>query len=110
MRSKLLDLRILCSIAAAAILVFAGAANPQTERTKSVAATETAIQVGTVTRGSPAVNLNAIGREVAPGVFEIEPSSIRGRRITVPRGDLGARVVCIGRWKNGECKGIYIEW
>jgi hypothetical protein len=56
------------------------------------------------------VDLKVVGKEVAPGVIEVDPNSIRGKRLTVPRGNQTARFICIGKWKNGECKGIYIEW
>ena len=96
-------------VAAAALLVFAATANPQTERKQPGTPAETAIQVGTVTGRSSAANLKAIGKEVAPGVLEVDPSSIQGKRLILPRGEQAMRIICIGRWKNGECKGIYIE-
>jgi hypothetical protein len=98
--------KILCGLAF--VLVFAGAAYSQepAERRPS----EASIQVGTVTEGSPAVSLKAVGKEVAPRIFEVDPGAIRGKRLTIPRGEQGARFICIGKWKNGECRGIYIEW
>jgi hypothetical protein len=113
MKSNVLNLGKLFLMAALTMVVFAGAANPQTERRQggaSISPTEGAIEVGTVTAKSSAVNLKAIGREVAPGVLEVDPSSVRGKRLVMPRGDQTMRFVCIGKWKNGECKGIYIEW
>jgi hypothetical protein len=93
------------------MLVFASTANPQTERRQPGAPAETTIQVGTVTERSPAVSLSAIGREVAPGVLEVDPGAVRGKRLTLPRGDQAqAKKLCIGKWSNGECKGIYLEW
>lgn len=71
---------------------------------KQLATTE-----GTVTVKSPAVSLRTVGKEVAPGGFEVDPSSIRGKRLTIPGGQT-LRFICIGKWKDGECKGIYIEW
>lgn len=64
---------------------------------------------GTVTQKSPVVSLRTVGKEVAPGGFEVDPSSIRGKRLTIPGGQT-LRFICIGKWKAGECKGIYIEW
>ncbi len=107
MISKLLNFRKLFPLAAAAMLLFAGAATPQTERSQSG---ETAIQAGVVNAKSPAVDLKAVGKEVAPGVLEVDPNSVRGKRLIIPRGNQTARFICIGKWKNGECKGIYIEW
>jgi hypothetical protein len=64
---------------------------------------------GTITQKSPAVSLRTVGKEVAPGGFEVDPSAIRGKRLTIPGGQT-LRFICIGKWKAGECKGIYIEW
>ena len=105
MKSKLLNFRVSLFIVAAGLLVFAGAASPQS--TERVAGGT--IQVGTVTGRSPAVSLKAVGKEVAPGMFEVDPGSISGKRLTVPH-DQAQRKICIGRWKDGECRGIYIEW
>lgn len=107
MKSKLLNFRKLFPIAAAAMFLFAGAVTPQTERSQSG---ETVIQAGVVNAKSPAVDLKAVGKEVAPGVLEVDPNSVRGKRLIMPRGNQAARKICIGKWKNGECKGIYIEW
>ena len=69
---------------------------------------EASVQVGTVTEKSQAVSLKAIGKEVAPGVFEVDPDAIRGKRLTIPRGETLWHI-CIGKWKAGECTGIYID-
>ena len=102
---KVLNFRKLFPIVVAAVLVCASAANAQTERRLP----EAPIQVGTVTEKSPAVSLKAVGKEVAPGGFEVDPGAIRGKRLTIPGGQT-LRFICIGKWKAGECKGIYIEW
>ena len=94
-------------VVALALLVFAGAASSQQPMERRMP--EAFIQAGTVTEKSPAVSLRAVGRQVAPGGFEVDPSSIRGKRLTIP-GDQTLRFICIGKWKAGECKGIYIEW
>jgi len=108
MKIKLLSFRKLLPVAASAMLLIAGTANAQTERQSAPATT--VMQVGTVTERSSAVNLKTIGKEVAPGVLEVDPNSVRGKRFIIPRDDQTARVACIGKWKNGECRGIYIEW
>ena len=138
MKRNLLSLGKLFSVAAAAILLFAGTANAQTvpklpnnptdilqkagklptspkdvlqtERKLPSTMTESVIGVGTVTEKSATVNPKEIGKEVAPGVFEVDPNAVRGKRIMMPSGDQTARAACIGKWKNGECKGVYIEW
>jgi len=109
MKIKLLSFRKLLPVAASAMLLIAGTANAQTERQSAAPAT-TVMQVGTVTERSSAVNLKTVGKEVAPGVLEVDPNSVRGKRFIIPRDDQAARVACIGKWKNGECRGIYIEW
>lgn len=106
MNSKVLNLGKLFPIVAVAMLVFASAADAQQAERRLP---EASIQVGTVTRQAPAVSLKAVGKEVAPGGFEVDPGVIRGKRLTIPGGQT-LRFICIGKWKNGECKGTYIEW
>jgi len=106
MKSKVLNLRNLFPVVAVAMLVFANAADAQQAERRLP---EAPIQVGTVTEKSPAVSLKAVGKEVAPGGFEVDPGAIRGKRLTIPGGQT-LRFICIGKWKAGECKGIYIEW
>ena len=137
MKRNLLSLSKLLTVAAVTMLLFAGIANAQepklpanptdilqkagklptspkdvlqTERKLLPAMTESSIAVGTVTEKSATVSPKDIGKEVAPGVLEVDPDSVRGKRIMMPSGDQTARAACIGKWKNGECKGIYIEW
>ena len=100
--------RISKSLAALCILtpLFASAADAQQAERRLP---EASVQVGTVTEKSQAVSLKAIGKEVAPGVFEVDPDAIRGKRLTIPRGQT-LKHVCIGRWREPECKGIYIEF
>ncbi len=106
MKSKLTKLRVSLLMVAAGLLVLTSPASPQTkERVAGII-----IQGGLVTGRSPAVSLKTVGREVAPGVFEVDPGSINGKRLTVPRDQAAQRKICIGKWNNGECRGIYIEW
>lgn len=106
MKDGALNFRSLLPVVAAVLVITASAANPQTERRQA----EASIQVGTVTEKSPAVNLRIAGKEVDPGVFEVDPGSIRGKRLTIPRGDQTVRKICIGKMKRGECVGILIEF
>lgn len=90
-----------------ALFIIAGAANAQPERVQSA----DSIQVGTVNARSASVNLSAVGKEVSPGMFEVDPKSVRAKRLVLSGGGGQAvRSICIGKWKNGECKGILIEW
>ena len=64
----------------------------------------------TVNKKSPAVKLKAVGKEVAPGVFEVAPGSILGKRLTMPGDDQPGWICCIGYYdKGGSCVGIYID-
>ncbi|MFN2413496.1 MAG: hypothetical protein ABR535_10665 [Pyrinomonadaceae bacterium] len=96
------------------MFLFVGTANAQNERRPAPAQADAVISVGSVTGASPAVELNAVSKMVAPGAWEIDPNSVRGKRLILPMKVQGgaetARFICIGKWKNGECKGIYIEW
>jgi hypothetical protein len=108
-RNGLNFIKLFPIMAAAAVLVLASAANPQAAERR---APEASIQVGKVTERSPAVDLKAIGREVAPGVIEVDPSSIRGKRLILPPVGGAARHLCIGKWDGAAktCKGVYVEW
>jgi hypothetical protein len=105
MKSKVVNFGILFFMAAV-VLVCASRANTQTARRSS----EAAIQVGTVNERSPAVDLKTVGKLVAPGVLEVDPNSVRGKRITISGGADAARRLCIGKWDGVGCKGIYLEW
>jgi hypothetical protein len=88
-------------------MLLANVANTQTERNQSGDMKSADV----VNAKSSALDLKAVGKEVAPGVLEVDPNAIRGKRLVFPpRGNQTARIICIGKWKNGECKGIYIEW
>ncbi|MEK6289279.1 MAG: hypothetical protein AABO57_26505 [Acidobacteriota bacterium] len=104
MKGRIVNLRKLFPLVA--VLVCASVANPQADRRLP----DLTIQAGTVTEKSPVVDLKTAGKEVAPGVFEVDPASIRGKRLGLPRGGQALRAICIGQWRKGECKGIYIEW
>lgn len=115
MKSKFLNFGKLFRLAATAIIMlfFAGTVSLQTERNQSKDPTETFIKVGTATAKSPAIDLKTVSKEIVPGIFEVDPSSIRGKRLIVPRDKSGENLsikgICIGKYKNGECIGIYIE-
>ena len=58
----------------------------------------------------PAVQLRTVAREVAPDVFEVDPDAIKGKRLVVPSGSgSGNWVACLGKWKGGECNGLYLS-
>ena len=108
MQSTIVKFRVAFLLVAAVVLVYTSGASAQTERRPS----EDTIQVGAVNERSPAVDLKTVGKVVAPGVLEVDPGSVRGKRIKVSSGGEGARHACIGKYDKaaGTCKGIYIEW
>lgn len=95
-------------VVALALLVFASAASSQMLTERRIP--EAPIQVGTVTEKSPAVSLRAVGKQVAPGEFEVDPESIRDKRLIIPNDQKRISSICIGKWINGECRGIYIKF
>lgn len=70
------------------------------------------IAIGRVTLESPAIALSKVGKQVAPGVIQVDPGSISGKRLFIDpqsmRGNVG---ICIGVYskKRGACYGIWID-
>jgi hypothetical protein len=95
---------------AAGTLLYGGAAYAQTEKRVIEAPKEAPIQLEKATDKSPAVNLAAVGKEVTPGLIEVSPSSIRGKRLVLGPGG-ASRHICLGRWdmKTKTCMGTFIE-
>ena len=110
MKTNIMNFGRMFPMVAAGMLVYAGAAYAQTEKRVIEAPKEASIQLDRVTANSPSVNLKDVGNEVAPGIVEVAPSSIRGKRLVLPRGG-AARKTCLGKW-NGQtktCEGVFIE-
>ena len=99
----------LIPIAAAGLLVYAGAVYSQTEKRVIEAPKEPGVALDRASDKSPQVNLSAIGKEVAPGVMEVDRASIRGKRLMLGGT---AKHVCLGKWndKLKACDGNWIEW
>jgi hypothetical protein len=112
MKTKIMNFGTLFPMVAAGMLVYAGAAFAQTEKRVIEAPKEAPIEIGRATANSPGVNLKDVGNEVAPGVFVVDPSSTRGKRLVLPRGGAAARHVCHGKWTGPTktCEGVFIEW
>jgi hypothetical protein len=59
------------------------------------------------------VDVNEIGK-MDGNVLVIDPADIKGRRLILPtvKGNIEGKArkidICIGRWRKGECSGIYI--
>ena len=112
MNSKAKTFLIFLSFAVFALLACAGSARAQTVRRAEAAPVRTpdAIRVAAVNERSPAVDLKAGGRKVAPGVLEVSPDAVRGKRLILPSGGSGKPIkLCIGLWIGSDCLGTYIE-
>ena len=90
---------------AAGMLLYAGVAYPQMEYK-----TQPPIAIHRVSEKSPAVNLTAVGKEVSPGIFEVDPNSVNNKRLVI---DGKGKHVCLGKWittKQGPmCEGSWVE-
>jgi hypothetical protein len=65
-----------------------------------------------VTEKSPTVDLTTVGKEVSPGVLEVDPNMIAGKRLMVP-GGAKSKNICLGKWitlKAGPvCEGSWVQ-
>ena len=112
MKIERMNLRGLFPMVAAGMLVYAGVAYPQTMTEKQVLEQpgKPPIALHRVTEKSPAVNLTAVGKEVSPGTFVVDPNSIRGKRLVI---DGKGKHVCLGKWitptQGPTCEGSWVE-
>jgi len=110
MKIERTNLGRLFPMVAAVMLVYAGAAYSQTEKQMLKEPPEQPIALHRVTEKSPAVNLTAVGKEVSPGIFVVEPNSISNKRLVI---DSKGKRVCLGKWittKQGPtCEGSWVE-
>ena len=73
------------------------------------------ISVAEVGLESRAVSVTSVGKEVAPGIYQVDPDSIQGKRLIMPATGSSAALVkvgvCIGVWhkKKQRCIGIWIQ-
>lgn len=104
---------------AAGMLVCAGTASAQTEKQPATEKRiinkpgEPPIALHRVTEKSPAVNLTAVAKEGSPGMVEVDPNAIAGKRLVIPSGGK-TKSICLGKWitlKQGPtCEGSWVEW
>jgi hypothetical protein len=110
MKMQRMSLGGLFPMVAAGMLVYAGAAYPQTEKQIVNKPGEPRIALHRVTEKSPAVNLSAVGKEVSPGVFEVDPNAIPDKRLVL---DGKAKSVCLGKWvaakQGARCEGSWVQ-
>ena len=104
--------RLWVLLSAGVLLVCAGAAYPQTEKKMLNKGDEAPIALHRVTEKSPTVDLMTVGKEVSPGVLEVDPNAIAGKRLMVPSGGK-AKNICLGKWsklKAGPtCEGSWVQ-
>jgi hypothetical protein len=110
MKIERMSLGALVPVLAAGMLVYAGAAYSQTEKQIVEKPGEAPIALHRVTDKSAAVKLSAVGKEVSPGVYAVDPASIRVKRLVI---DGKGKHVCLGKWitvKAGPtCEGSWVE-
>ena len=110
MKIKRMNLGGLFPMVAAGMLVYAGVAYPQTEKQILEAPGQPPIALHRATEKSPAVNLTAVGKEVSPGIFQVDPNSIRDKRLVI---DGKGKQVCLGKWitttQGPTCEGSWVQ-
>lgn len=79
----------------------------------AVAAQSQRIPVGEVDPRSPSVALSKVGVQVAPGIVQVDPQALVGKRLTIDQASrIGTVGACIGVYnkKKGKCFGIWIDF
>ena len=90
-------------------------AQESTKPTRMAVQQTQVITVAEVGPKSRAVSVTAVGKEVAPGIYQVDPASVQGKRLIMPSSGSGAALVkvgvCIGVWskKKQRCIGIWIQ-
>ena len=106
----------IAAISALTLMLATGAANAKTPEVSSVeskidaSSSSKVVPVDVVNNNSPDVKLTEVGKQVAPGVIEVNPDAIKGKNLVFDQGDSNQQRIhiCIGKWKEGSCTGIYI--
>ena len=122
MKIERMSFRRLLPLMAAGMLVYAGVAYPQTAPMEKQPPTQKKIlnkpgdppiALHRVTEKSATVDLAAVGKEVSPGMLQVDPNAIAGKRLVVPSGGK-TRSICLGNWvtlKAGPtCEGNWVQW
>ena len=119
MKIERMNFRRLFLMVAAGVLVYAGTAYAQTEKQPATEKQlinkpgDSRVALHRVTDKSPAVNLTAVAKEASPGMLEVDPNAIAGKRLVIPSGGK-TRSICLGKWittKQGPtCEGSWVEW
>jgi len=119
MKTERMNLGALFTLAAAGMLVCADLAYAQAAPAEKKPATEKQviespgdrpIALHRVGEKSSAVNLTVVGKEVSPGIFQVDPNAISDKRLVI---DGKAKRVCLGKWittkKGPLCEGSWVE-
>ena len=113
MKIERMNLGRLFPMVAAGMLVYAGVAYSQTEKQiveKPGKPGDEPIALHRVNEKSQAVNLTAVGKEVSPGIYVVDPNSISNKRLVI---DSKGKRACLGKWittKQGPmCEGTWVE-
>jgi hypothetical protein len=60
-------------------------------------------------RQAHGVTLDSVGKEVEPGVVQVDPKAVFGRRIVFSPLLPQPHLVCFGSWNAGVCKGFVVD-
>jgi hypothetical protein len=90
---------------AAAALLAAAVAVPATAR---AGALDFLANVALEQRQAHGIALDSVGKEVSPGVFQVDPRAVTGRRI-VFSATSPPQLICFGSWSASLCKGILVD-
>jgi hypothetical protein len=60
-------------------------------------------------RQAHGITLDSVGKEVEPGIFQVDPRAVAGRRIVFSPAAAPPQLICFGSWGNGICKGILVD-
>jgi hypothetical protein len=60
-------------------------------------------------RQAHGVTLDSVGKEVEPGVVQVDPKAVYGRRIVFSPSVPPPQLVCFGSWHAGVCKGFVMD-
>jgi hypothetical protein len=106
---------------AAGALVYAGTAYSQQPAMEKQPPTEKQlinkpgpppIALHRVTEKSPTVDVTTVGKEVAPGILQVDPNAIAGKRLVIPSSGK-TKSICLGTWvtlKAGPtCEGSWVQ-
>jgi hypothetical protein len=60
-------------------------------------------------RQARGIMLDSVGKEVEPGVVQVDPRAVFGRRIVFSPLLPQPHLICFGSWNAGVCKGFVVD-